>query len=158
MRHAKTSMYSNDGTDFSRELTEDGLADARKAGIYLSRKAILPEKILCSSAVRARQTAELVVKELGCDLSLIKLKKKLYNIGRHGLSDKISKTDDSINTLLVVGHNPVMAALSREIADSHLHGMPAGGITGFKFDIKCWKEFPGMIGELLFFTYPPFDK
>lgn len=158
MRHAKTSMYSDDGTDFSRELTEDGQSEAKKAGIYLSRQKIFPDKILCSSAVRARQTAELVVQELGCDLSVIKLKNKLYNIGRHGLADKISKVDDSINTLLVVGHNPVMAALSREIADSHLHSMPTSGIAAFSFDIDSWKEFPGMIGELLFFTYPPFDK
>lgn len=158
MRHAKTLMYSDDGTDFSRELTEDGLNDAKKAGAFLSGKSVFPEKVLCSSAVRARQTAELVVKEQGRDLSIIKLKQKLYNIGRYALSARIAEVDDSVNVLLVVGHNPVMAALSREIADCHLHGMPAGGIAALNFDIESWKEFPGMTGELLFFTYPPFGE
>ena len=51
--------------DFDRELTPKGLDQADRVGRHCARLGLVPEVVLTSPVVRARQTAELVAKRLG---------------------------------------------------------------------------------------------
>lgn len=57
LRHGKAEDY-HDGGDFSRALVAKGHAQARRAALLLAAAKRLPEIVLCSPLVRARQTAE----------------------------------------------------------------------------------------------------
>jgi len=63
LRHADAD--SDVANDFDRTLTPKGLEQAEKAGKFLLRHGLLPEAIVSSPVVRARQTAEAVEKKLG---------------------------------------------------------------------------------------------
>ena len=57
LRHGKAENTSEDG-DFSRALTEKGREQARRAAKLLKGAGALPEIVLTSPLLRARQTAE----------------------------------------------------------------------------------------------------
>ena len=57
LRHGKAENTSEDG-DFSRALTEKGREQARRAAKLLKSAGALPEIVLTSPVLRARQTAE----------------------------------------------------------------------------------------------------
>lgn len=63
LRHAEAEAHRPD--DFSRSLTEKGSKQARRIGCFMKEQCIRPDVILTSPVVRARQTAEIVVKLLG---------------------------------------------------------------------------------------------
>ncbi len=57
LRHGKAENTSMDG-DFSRALVEKGREQARRAGERLKSAAVLPDIVLTSPLLRARQTAD----------------------------------------------------------------------------------------------------
>jgi phosphohistidine phosphatase len=66
LRHAEAETAS--GTDFDRKLTPRGLDQAEKVARFCLRNKILPDLIITSPVVRARQTAEVVSATTGSDL------------------------------------------------------------------------------------------
>ncbi|NOX94757.1 MAG: histidine phosphatase family protein, partial [Alphaproteobacteria bacterium] len=61
MRHAKSSWDKPDVHDFDRTLNERGGKAAPLMGVYMKENRLIPDYILCSSAVRTRQTLELIL-------------------------------------------------------------------------------------------------
>ncbi|MCT6838914.1 MAG: histidine phosphatase family protein, partial [Bifidobacteriales bacterium] len=64
MRHAKTESEAPEG-DRNRQLTEKGLKQARKVGKGLVKFDLVPDRIVCSGARRARQTLDRMLKPFG---------------------------------------------------------------------------------------------
>ena len=67
MRHAKSDHEEQDQLDHDRPLEQRGRMDAPRMGEFLVKKNVVPNYILASSAVRARETAKLVAKGCGRD-------------------------------------------------------------------------------------------
>lgn len=63
LRHADAEPRTS--SDHERKLTPKGLEQAEKVGKFLVRCGLLPEMILTSPLVRARQTAKIVGEKLG---------------------------------------------------------------------------------------------
>ena len=66
LRHAEAENAS--GADFDRKLTPKGLEQAEKAARFCLRNHLLPDLIITSPVMRARQTAVIVAATTGCDL------------------------------------------------------------------------------------------
>jgi len=58
LRHAKTNQISPTGKDFDRELLPRAFEQSAELKRYLQDHTIAPKHILCSSAVRTRQTLD----------------------------------------------------------------------------------------------------
>ena len=56
LRHAKTNQVSPTGKDFDRELLPRGYEQIQELKLFLADNPIAPTTILCSSAIRTRQT------------------------------------------------------------------------------------------------------
>ena len=66
VRHAVAMEREDwDKSDDSRPLTEDGIERMREAAAGLARMSIAVDRVFTSPVVRARQTADILVKELG---------------------------------------------------------------------------------------------
>lgn len=63
LRHADAEPRAS--SDHERKLTPKGLEQAEKAGKFLVRCGLVPDIILTSPLVRARQTATIVAEKLG---------------------------------------------------------------------------------------------
>ena len=60
LRHAKSSWDDVSLDDFDRPLSTRGIKSCKKIGKYLKKNKLIPDIVYCSSAIRAKQTWELV--------------------------------------------------------------------------------------------------
>lgn len=101
LRHAEAEDQAD--TDFSRRLTSKGLEQAAKVGKFCLRFGLLPDVILTSPVVRARQTADIVAEALSIDLVVEDWLKSGMSAEAclRGLASHASR-----DSLLLVGHEP----------------------------------------------------
>ena len=64
LRHAKTEAGGFFTQDKDRKLTDRGCSDAMLLARHMKDKGLLPDQVLCSSAVRAQMTCDLIVEGL----------------------------------------------------------------------------------------------
>lgn len=65
LRHAKSSWNDSSLRDFERPLKERGREAAELIGKHLASEKLRDLLVVCSPAVRARETAEIVLKSSG---------------------------------------------------------------------------------------------
>ena len=110
MRHAK-SDYPAGVADHDRPLADRGIREAALAGEWLRANAPHIDAVLCSSAVRTRQTLERTA--VSAPVSYLD---RLYGAGPGDVLDEINKVGDDVTTLLVVGHEPTTSHLTLGLA------------------------------------------
>jgi phosphohistidine phosphatase len=110
LRHAKAEPPDNYAEDFDRPLSRRGRADAEAAGAWLASAGLVPDQVLCSAAVRTRETWLAVSAAFGP--VPVTYEQSLYLSNAVEALELIQATDASVGTLLVIGHNPTMSVLS----------------------------------------------
>src|SRR6516164_5942235 len=113
LRHAKTERPAPGQRDRDRKLTERGRLDAPIIGAYMARHRLIPDLVLVSPAVRTLETWELAAAALGKTPRLTK-DEGIYNANTDILAELIRETD-AARTLLMIGHNPGMHDLARQL-------------------------------------------
>src|SRR5262245_8755490 len=71
LRHAKSSWDDGSLRDFDRPLAPRGESAAPRMGAYMAEQGLAPQLILCSPAVRTRQTVDLVLPHLEGDPTVV---------------------------------------------------------------------------------------
>ncbi|QKC84559.1 histidine phosphatase family protein [Mesorhizobium sp. NZP2077] len=115
LRHAKSSWDDADLDDFDRPLAERGLKAARVIGRELAARDWLPELALVSPALRTSDTWRLVAAELPVQPRVASAQ-ALYDASAVDILRQIRKADPSSNCLLMVGHNPGLEDLAKQLA------------------------------------------
>lgn len=105
LRHAKSSWDTDAANDHSRPLNERGRAEAPLLGPRLVERGWRPDRVLCSDAVRARETWELAESTLD-PRPAVHLDRRLYLAGPHQIREVVQDQPEDVGTLLLVGHNP----------------------------------------------------
>ena len=158
LRHAKAAADSPDGLDHSRPLTKRGRHQAEAAARFLARArtqgALLPRVILCSSATRALQTAELVLPALGNEVTL-QVERDLYRGRRDGVVRRVRGVEEDVLSLMVVGHNPTFAELALSLVSeadaagrSRLEDFPTCALAQIGMPIAAWAQLAVGTGRL----------
>ncbi|MEK0306613.1 SixA phosphatase family protein [Bifidobacterium favimelis] len=114
MRHAKAEVSSPDG-DRGRPLTEKGLKQARKVAKGLVRVDLIPDRIVCSGALRARQTLDRMLAPLG-DGPQVDYREDLYEGGIQAILDQMAQTRPDQHLLMIIGHEPAISVTSQWLA------------------------------------------
>lgn len=110
LRHAHAEAGSPDGTDFSRPLTPDGHKEAKRVGKYLRKEEIGVDAVVCSAAVRTRQTAEGALESAKLKVA-VKTEHALFGASAEEILALLRGTGEKAARLLIVGHNPGVADL-----------------------------------------------
>lgn len=116
LRHAKAEPAGG-LDDVLRPLALTGRRQAGKVGAALVEAGLVPERVLCSAALRARQTWELASSRLGDAEPELRIEDGLYIADVADVVDLVRATDTRLRTILVVGHEPTMAATAAHLAD-----------------------------------------
>ena len=111
LRHAKSSWDDTDLADHERPLAPRGLKASQLIAAHVQTAGIAPELVLCSTALRARQTLAALVPVLDGDVE-IRLEGALYGAGRLEVLARVREVDDAVSSLLVIGHNPTLHELA----------------------------------------------
>ena len=161
LRHAKSSWSQPGASDHDRPLNRRGQEAAPRIGAYLARHGLIPDRILCSTARRARETWELVAAEAPAAPSAT-FSEKIYNATPRALVDVFRGADPHAASLLVVGHNPgLQEAATALIASGDLEDrerlrekLPTGGLVVIDFKIADWSKLHARSGRLERFVVP----
>lgn len=148
LRHAKSDHADPGLADHDRPLNERGKRDAPHVGERLLAASLVPDVILCSTAKRAKKTAEKVAKACGF-AGGIAFTRELYLAPPAAYVDALSQLEDSITRAMVVGHNPGLENLLGELTGEY-HAFPTAALAHILFEIESWYELPSnMRGKLV---------
>jgi len=114
LRHAKSSWADPGLADRERPLAPRGRRDAKRIAKYLGRLGCSPKLVLCSPAVRTRDTLELVRPVLAD--STIVLEEDLYGASSDLLLARLRRVPDMVASVMLVGHNPGLHQLALALA------------------------------------------
>jgi phosphohistidine phosphatase len=114
LRHAKSSWRDGGLDDRDRPLNARGHRTARLLAAHLARLPV-PDLVLCSSALRTRETLEHIARAWGTKPP-VSIEDVLYLAAARALVARIEAVADDVATLLVIGHNPGLQELATGLA------------------------------------------
>ncbi len=115
LRHAKSSWDDQSLADHDRPLAPRGQADALRMAGHMRRAQVRPQLVLCSSAARALQTYEAISAAVGPSVPGL-VEDELYGASDSDLRVRLHEEPDTVETLLVIGHNPGLQDLALGMA------------------------------------------
>jgi len=154
MRHAKAASPDMQQGDFDRVLNQRGVRDVSELGRRLRKQGVHPEIILCSSSQRTRQTAELLVAELGGTLDGVQFDERIYEASMDILLDLIRSLPEAYASVMVIGHNPSIGWLANQLSGYQIATMPSCAVASFELPSFSWKDMSAGTARLLDFDYP----
>ena len=154
LRHAKSDWNAAyGGVDHERPLNDRGVKAARTMGRRLAERRALPDRILCSTAVRTRQTIELAVEAGAWNRSTI-LEPALYLASPGAAIDLLGAQSDEAHSILIVGHQPTCAELVRRLTGDEPPRFVTAAAACVLLDIGSWSEIEPYCGRLEWFSTP----
>jgi phosphohistidine phosphatase len=136
LRHAKSSWEKPDLSDFERPLNEGGLNTAPFMGQLLYDRQFQPQLILSSPAKRAKQTAVLI-KETAELKAAIKYDDRIYEASPQVLLQVVADTEEKIESLMLVGHNPGIEGFIRFLTGK-TEPMPTAALAVVELWVNTW--------------------
>lgn len=115
--HANVSPPAwDDRGDFGRHLSQHGVQQSKQVGEWIKVHHLLPDAIVCSSAVRTEDTAIAVCDAAGLDESMIYFEDSIYEAATSNLVEVLCQTQVQLQRLLFIGHNPGLEMLAKQLA------------------------------------------
>ena len=108
LRHAKSSWDNSNLSDFDRPLADRGISDAKKMSNFLKDMNIKIDRVLCSNAIRAKETFDLTADGFNFEIDKATYLDKLYFGDTTTIIQDLKELDESLNNILIVGHNPTL--------------------------------------------------
>jgi len=117
LRHAKAEPGKGALSDEQRPLALNGRKQASRVGMALTAAGLVPQVALVSSALRTRQTWDLASAHLdGSAATVLEVRDELYEASVRDVLGLLREVEASVRTVLVVGHEPTMAATAAYLA------------------------------------------
>ncbi len=136
MRHTQKDESNPEQYDYDVELTQKGLKDSQIIAQKLKDNSILPDLIVSSPAMRTRQTAEIVAKTLKYRKNIM-YNEVIYQAFVNEIVESITYTFDTVDSLLIIGHNPSLTALAITFTEFK-EEIKMGSIVKIEFDCNSW--------------------
>ncbi len=156
IRHAKSSWSDPFADDHARVLNKRGQASAKAVGAWMAKNQYRPDVVLCSDAVRTRETAGLILPELSPEPTL-RLSQMLYHAAPDTILDQLHRqTEQNIG---VISHNPGIGMLANALVtaapDHHrFSDYPTCATTIMDFDADHWAAITPRSGHVVDFIVP----
>ncbi|MEO1192170.1 MAG: histidine phosphatase family protein [Pseudomonadota bacterium] len=163
LRHAKSSWRDPSLADHDRPLNRRGRGAAALMGIYLLEKDLLPDLVLCSTALRTQETWQRLDKAVGSMSVDIRMDRRLYHATPRDILLVVSKAPESAKRVMVIGHNPGLEQLAMQLSGSRSDGAsladmqvkyPTGALACFQVDASGWTSIGEHNCRLTSFTVP----
>ncbi len=163
LRHAKSDWDEIDAADHDRRLSPRGIKAARRMGALIAEHGWLPDRILCSTARRTKETLALA-REAWPEAPTIAVSELagLYLAPPSRLLDIVRRQSDEAGRLMLIGHNPGLQTFVTRLAghgDRKLRAavetkMPTAALARITVDIGSWRDLGWTIGTLADYRTP----
>ena len=138
LRHAKSSWKDSSLPDHDRPLNKRGLGDAPLVGRLIKDHDLLPELVLTSTAVRAQETARLVL-EAAHFKGDIQARDDLYAFEPGAYLNVLTHLDDRFKRVMLVGHNPALEELLTGLTGEY-QPFPTAALAQVELSIEHWRD------------------
>ena len=167
LRHAKSSWEQPGLGDHERPLARRGRKAAPKVGAALAGMGLKPDLVLCSGAVRTRETVSLVLPNFPAPRPQVIYDDSIYMATPDTLLMHVRRVgtehaDRLPRHMMVVGHNPGLEDLTILLTGSGSDaGMaliaekfPTCAVAIIDFEADNWTEINAGAGRLVHFIVP----
>ena len=162
LRHAKSSWADGSLKDVDRPLNARGRRATLLVGAYLRRERIRPDVVLCSPAVRAKETLARVGEVMSPDKLPVIHDEALYAASPSVLLDRIRAHGGDHQAVMLVAHNPGIQELAvglagrgkAEALDRLAGKYPTAGLATIAVDCAAWSDLKPGDGTLMSFVVP----
>ena len=148
LRHAQSAGKQSGQLDYDRSLNNDGQLQARSIGQKIKEQKINFQLIVSSSSTRTQQTVELLNETLLIAPENIRFDNELYEASMAQWLDQVHNLPDTVESVLLVGHNPCLSILASTFAGSIREPGPCE-LIGFEFECSNWKQLRKAGKEIL---------
>jgi len=152
LRHAKSSWNDASLPDFDRPLKDRGQKAAALIGKHLGAEKPGDLLVICSPAVRARETAKIVLKSSGLRVKQ-RSDERIYEASLRDLLQVVSEISDDKQVAMMVGHNPGFEELLAFLTGEGRR-MPTCALARIKLKTESWEEVGAGKGKLERFVTP----
>jgi phosphohistidine phosphatase len=158
LRHAKSSWDDPGLADFDRPLARRGIDAAARIADHMRELGIAPELVLCSPAVRAKQTLEGLGDAVGS--ARVDFDRDLYDAAESDLLAAVHRVSPDVASVLLVGHNPSIQRLALllceegERLDALRAKYPTAALATLSIDAPEWHRLRMADAELTDFVKP----
>ncbi|MEL6375299.1 MAG: histidine phosphatase family protein [Pseudomonadota bacterium] len=165
LRHAKSSWSQPaEGPavdDHDRALNKRGMRAAPVMATHMKALGVRPQRVLCSTALRTRQTLDAVIDALPQTISVI-YDRALYLADEETLKEALCNAPEDVRTQLLIGHNPGLERLALrltgsgdEIARASMATkFPTAALAIITFDAPAFSAITWGSGTLLHYQVP----
>lgn len=165
LRHAKAVPAAPNLDDRDRRLADRGRSDAIRMGQFLKEESCVPELALCSTALRTRETLDVIIPQLFA-APVVRHLPELYLARWLTIMNLIRQVRDKADTMMIVAHNPGLEEAAKKLArppgDTKARGLhrllqgefPTAALAVFEFDVEAWNAVERSEGELQIFVRP----
>ncbi|WP_149276383.1 SixA phosphatase family protein [Pareuzebyella sediminis] len=138
VRHGKSSWEDN-VSDKDRPLKERGVNDALLVSAKLRNKNLNIDAVFSSPANRALHTCMIFLRQLEFPFSGLEIVENLYDFSGESDLNFIKSLDDSLNVVMVFGHNHAFTQLANSLGNIYIENVPTSGVVHLKFDVDQWE-------------------
>ncbi len=135
IRHGNALKSKKNEVDFERKLSNKGITQVNHVGSVLKNEGLFLEKIISSSAIRTKETTEIINQYL--TIGNVQFEDKLYLADRDHILDRIIRNGNSVKTLLLVGHNFGLSDFVNHLSGSSLL-MSTSMLIEIHFNFDNW--------------------
>ena len=136
LRHAKSSWKDNTLPDLERPLNARGRKAAQLMSNFLKQEKVIPDLILSSCAVRARDTIDIMWRS-AMRGSELRFDERIYGASLDQLLEVITQIDKDAQSALLVGHNPGLEELLHALTGK-TETMPTAALAKITFKTSAW--------------------
>jgi len=151
VRHGKALQDAYDIQDYDRPLTVRGILN----NITVAKKLITlyraPDLIISSYAARALHTAHIFARAMGYSHEKVQVNESLYFQGDKEIFTLLKNLPDSINEVMIVGHNPDLTYVVHRFV-SRIFEMSTSSAATITFETDKWSEIFNSKSTHTFFT------
>ncbi|MEP0986931.1 histidine phosphatase family protein [Ekhidna sp.] len=130
----------NGKRDIERTLTLEGQSTVRALGRYLINHQFNPDKIICSTAIRTRETALNLIEELEMNERVVEYKEVVYNASLRELLAVLNELPEDYKEIAIIGHNPTITFFGEYLSNAIIGNMSPAGVVTIKFEKLKWNE------------------
>ncbi|MEX0330789.1 MAG: histidine phosphatase family protein [Puniceicoccaceae bacterium] len=158
IRHAKSSWNHPGLGDVERPLNERGIRACARMARPIMEAGCRFEHVFCSVATRAQLTIEGIAASLPeLDINW-RIDESLYTFSARDLLNWVHRLDESLDEVIMVGHNPAMTEFSNAMGNGSISNMPTCGYAQLQFPVGRWEEVGPGTGTLEKFLAPKLLK
>tara|TARA_B100000683_G_C12491732_1_gene554769 strand:- start:15 stop:506 length:492 start_codon:yes stop_codon:yes gene_type:complete len=137
LRHGNSLFQDSSTNDWSRPLSPEGEKECHDVAKFIKDCHPLPSKIISSNARRTIETVKILLEKNKWDSEILNVDKELYLASANLLTEKIQSQSESINDLIIVGHNPGLSELSSSLLKQSIY-LPTSGCVSLNINLDLW--------------------